>query len=49
MRCPDCMKMVSYGEPEIEIEDESVDDFIATIGSLIGGTLWLELLLFLLL
>ncbi len=25
MRCPDCSKMVSYGEPEMEVESEDVD------------------------
>lgn len=26
MRCPDCSKMVSYGEPEAELQSEDVDD-----------------------
>lgn len=24
--CPSCMKMVSYGEPEVEVEDEGVEE-----------------------
>lgn len=26
MRCPDCEKMVSYGDPEFETQDSSVDE-----------------------
>ena len=26
MRCPDCAKMVSYGEPELEVTNEEVDE-----------------------
>jgi len=26
MRCPDCSKMVSYGDPEMEVQSEEVDE-----------------------
>ena len=37
MRCPDCAKMVSYGEPEIDADDLAIDD--GTVSGVVTITL----------